>query len=282
MQNVPVRVAGRAGKADDIAALIDGSRRIPEFSAQIAKIGRSAVLPEDGVLGGVPPDRLIADTRDTDGLSRIVDRGRGAGGVASDKREFVDPVMPVGVPEDRAKLQDLGRDASVIVAGILRPTDHDTRVICSGGKAVISTEGGKRSHLPVLPDESEVDETDIVRQRVEQCAAPIFAERFGCVRLRNPSDEVSSVFDVKSYRAVPLRFAERAEVEDGAGTPESCMADLVACQIGIAGHPIAIVDAVSPAICSVKRTEIGYLVLLGLGLRLRRLILREDQSGCAD
>ena len=73
---------------------------------------------------------------------------------------------------------------------ILRPPDHLTQVVGSGGKAVISTwKIGKSPHLAVFPNEPEIDVADVVRRTVESRATPSLPERLRIGSLRNTHDD---------------------------------------------------------------------------------------------
>ena len=47
------------------------------------------------------------------------------------------------------------------MTGILGPADHFATVVGPGGEAVVSTQGGKRSHLAFFPNEPKIDITDL-------------------------------------------------------------------------------------------------------------------------
>ena len=67
-----------ASEPDDIASLIDCRRRVPPLSAKIPEINHPAVFPEHGVLGRVSSNGLVADTRNADDLTIIIDRRGGS------------------------------------------------------------------------------------------------------------------------------------------------------------------------------------------------------------
>ena len=76
-----------AGETDDIATFIDCRRRVPPLSAEISKVGHSAVFPKHGVLRGVSSNGLIADSGNADDLTIFIDCRRSSGGIAGDQRQ---------------------------------------------------------------------------------------------------------------------------------------------------------------------------------------------------
>src|SRR5438067_2244150 len=164
VQDVAVWEARVAGEADYVAALVNGGRCIPPLSAEIAQINDLTVLPEHSMLRGMPAHSLVADARNSDNLTVIVNRGSSSGGIRTEERKCTHTVV-VRVPDNRPKLQNLRRNTGRIMAGILSPADYLAKVVRSGGKAVVSTQSGKRSHLTVLPNKTTRDKSDIIRRR---------------------------------------------------------------------------------------------------------------------
>src|SRR5438067_11438773 len=96
---------------------------------------------------------------------------------------------------------------------ILRPADHLTQVVGSGGKAVIAArKWGKSSHLVVLPNEPEIDIADIVRRTVKSRATPAFAEQLRVGSLGNTHDDSRRIFHVPRDTAVWSAEIGRAHV----------------------------------------------------------------------
>src|SRR6185369_641258 len=112
VRNVRRRVGWIAGETDDVAAAADCGRRIPERRGQhaLADVGDAAAIPQYGVRGGVPPDRLVATARDADGLAAVVDRRGCAGTVAGNQRQCANRV-DTGAVDDRQELQHLTAQA---------------------------------------------------------------------------------------------------------------------------------------------------------------------------
>ena len=90
-----------------------------------------------------------------------------------------------------------------VMNAILRPPDHLTEVVGSGGKAVISTRKcGQSPHLALFPNEPEIDKADIVRPTVESEATPPLPQRLRRGSLGNTHDDALGIFDVPCYTAV--------------------------------------------------------------------------------
>ena len=152
-------------------------------------------------------------------------------------------------PHGRPKLQDLRRDTCGVVNIILRPTDNLPQVVGTGRKAVISTwKIGKPSHLSVLPNKSKIDKACARRSGVKRGAAPRFAQWIRCRCLRNAGDDAG----VPLYRPgdIAVGSAQRAEIGEQAISPQRGVAALVSREIRVAGEPLAIVYAVSAAVCA--------------------------------
>jgi len=69
---------GDVGEPDDVTPLVDGHWRIPGDTSQVADMDYGAVFPEDCVNGAEPPDGPVADPRDADHLTAVVDGGGGS------------------------------------------------------------------------------------------------------------------------------------------------------------------------------------------------------------
>jgi hypothetical protein len=86
---------------------------------------------------------------------------------------------------------------------ILRPSNGLTEVVCSCGKAVVST--GKiweTSHLVVLPNKAQIDKSNCVRPTVEGCTTPSLAERLWIGGLRDTHHDALGILDIPSNTAV--------------------------------------------------------------------------------
>ena len=109
------------------------------------------------------------------------------------------------------KLEDLGRDARIVMNTILGPPDYLTQVIGSRCEAVIpARKYGKSSHLVVLPNEPEIDIADVVRRTIESCATPSLPERLRISGLRNTHDDALGILHVP--RDTTVWSAEGVEV----------------------------------------------------------------------
>jgi len=122
LQNIAFHVAGRSGKTDDIAAMIDVGRRVPIFGSQIPKAGDCASVPKNGVAGGSASDCLVAVSGDADNLPAVIDCRRRSRRIAGRRGQLADCSASC-LPDDRAKLQNLivvnaGRDWSLLVVRI--------------------------------------------------------------------------------------------------------------------------------------------------------------------
>src|SRR5439155_20776958 len=168
-------------------------------------------FPKHSVLGRMSSNRLVADARNADGLTPVIDRCGGSGSIAGDQREFLDLIVSGSSPDDRPKLEDLGRDASGVMAGILCPPDHLTAVVGSSGKAIISTQCGKSSHLALFPNKPKINKADIVRSRIKSRATPELSQRLRRSSLGNTDDDAPIIFYGPCDIAV--WSAERAEIE---------------------------------------------------------------------
>ena len=92
---------------------------------------------------------------------------------------------------------------SRVMNAILRPPDHLTEVVGSGGKAIISSRKiGQSPHRAPFPNEPEVDIADVVRRTVEIRATPVLAERLRRESLGNSHDDSRGIFHVPCDTAV--------------------------------------------------------------------------------
>src|SRR6266480_4254796 len=143
VQWVAFNKGGVTVKPDDIAVLIDCRRRVPPIGSKVADVSHPAVFPKHGVPGCMSSNGLVADARNAHDLTIVIDRRGGSGSVAGDQREVVDLIWRSQSPHGWAKLEDLvawrvGTAARGVMNAILRPPDHLTQVVGSGGKAIIS------------------------------------------------------------------------------------------------------------------------------------------------
>jgi hypothetical protein len=203
-------VTGLTGKTDDVTLLIDGHRRVPRVASEVADIGDPAVFPEHGVRGGESSNRLVTSARDADDLASVVDRGSSAGGVPGEHRKFAD-LASVRLPDDSAKLQDLGRDAGRVMHGVLRPPDDLAMVVRAGGKAVIAPQRRKRAHHARLPHEPKACRAGSGSPGEKSRTTPVLAQRIRRVGLGDPCDQTDVV--LHGPRDAAVGSAESAEVE---------------------------------------------------------------------
>ena len=128
---------------------------------------------------------------------------------------------------------------------IFRPTDHLIMVVGSGREAMVSTQGPKRAHLAVLPDESPIDEASIVRSRVEKRAASQLSQWIRHIRLRDTCDQASVILHIPSHAAVwPAQGAQIDQAMTIVVTPNHRVPARIACEIGIPGGVAAIIHTV--------------------------------------
>src|SRR5690242_17588894 len=147
--------------------LINCSRGVPPLSRKGADLNRAAVFPKHRMRGRMPSNSLVAGTRNTDDLTIVIDRGGGPGGVSRNERERVDFIWRSESPHGWAKLENSGAATRWIMNAILSPSHYLTEVVSSSCEAVISAREIRQStHLPLLPNESEVDIADVVRRTV--------------------------------------------------------------------------------------------------------------------
>jgi hypothetical protein len=119
--------------------LIDCRWSIPPGSWEVAKISDPTVFPKHGMLGRMSSDGLVANARNADNLTIVIDRGGSSGSVARDQRKVVDLIWRTQSPYRWAKLEDLGAATRGVMNAILRPPDYLTQVIGAGSKTVVST-----------------------------------------------------------------------------------------------------------------------------------------------
>ena len=150
-------VAGLTPEARDIAALVDRHRCVPRHAAEVPDVGDVSAIPQHRVRRGEASDRLIADARDADDLSAIVDRRRRARRVTRNQRELDDAIGD-RLPFNGAKLQDLRRHTCRIVHGVLGPADDLALVVDASRESVRTAERRQLAH-----DASEPHEADALK-----------------------------------------------------------------------------------------------------------------------
>jgi hypothetical protein len=189
---------------------------------------------------------LVADARNADDLTIVIDRRGGSGGVAGDQREVVDLIWRAQTPHGWAKLEDLGRDAMLgVMNTILRPPDYLTQVVGSGGKTVVSTRKIRKSpHLALFPNEAKIDIARSERPTVEEETAPNLPQRLRRESLGNTHDDARGIFHVPCDTAV--WSAKCVEVREQTASPQRSVPVPVRVS-GIACHPALVIDAVPPA-----------------------------------
>src|SRR5262249_3712491 len=208
-QKVSVKI-GRIGpgKAYDVAAFIDGHRRVPKPDSEVADVDNLAVIPQHCVFGGVSADGLVADACYSHDLSTVINSRRGSAGVAGDQWELLDLIC-IGTPHHWTELEHLCSHACRIVDTILRPSDDAAPVVSAGGEAIVAAWNRiKRLHRSLLPYETETGKSSSSWSREESEAAPIFSVRFRRVGLRDSGDDSSIVFHRPRHAAVLVGSAK--------------------------------------------------------------------------
>src|SRR5262245_4832867 len=205
-EQVAVKIAGiGACKTDNVAMLIDGHRRVPKSDSKVADVNHLAIIPEHRVLGGISPNRLVADARHAYDLSPVIDRGGGPAGVARNQRELLD-LIGSGTPDHRMELEDLPIYTAWVMNTILGPSDHLTRVVGAGGKAVVAArQGVKRPHRTVLPYEPKTGKSFSPGSGKESETAPSFSVRFWSIGLGDSCDDSAIVLHRPRHAAVLVR-----------------------------------------------------------------------------
>src|SRR5262249_209971 len=127
----------------------------------------------------------------------------------------------------------------------LRPANHLTQVVGSGGKTIVSTRKiGEGPHVVVFPNEPEVDIADVVRRTVEIPATPVLAVRLRRESLGNTREDARGIFHIPCDAAV--WSAKCPEVGEQTASPQRSMPVPIR-ESGIACHPVQVINAVSPA-----------------------------------
>src|SRR5262249_9731488 len=154
------------------------------------------------MLGGISPNRLVADARNAYDLSTVIDRRGGTAGVARNQRKLPD-LIGSGAPDHRMELENLSVYAALVMNTILRPADHLARVVGAGGKAVVAArQGMKRPHCAVLPDEPKTGKSFSPGSGKECETAPSFSVRFWSIGLGNSRDDSPIVLHRPGHAAV--------------------------------------------------------------------------------
>src|SRR5215510_6119855 len=106
-QEVAVEITFICGaQANDLAMFIDGHRCDPKPGSQIAEIGDGTPIPKQGMHSSAPAHRLIADARDADDLTAVINRRGGPAGVVAEQGQRLNLTRRRS-PNDRPKLQFL-------------------------------------------------------------------------------------------------------------------------------------------------------------------------------
>src|SRR5262245_17816263 len=202
-EQVAVKISGiGACKTDYVALLIDGHRRVPKSNPKVTDVNHLAIIPEHRVLGGISPNRLVADARNAYDLSPVIDRGGGPTGVARNQGELLD-FIGCGTPDHRMELKDLPIYTAWVMNTVLGPSHHLTRVVGAGGKAVVAARQGMKSpHRALLPYEPKAGKSFSPGSGKESETAPSFPVRFGSIGLGNSCDDSPIVFHWPRHAAV--------------------------------------------------------------------------------
>src|SRR5262249_52642730 len=208
---------GRVREPDHVPALVDRHRRVPGDAAEAAEVDWLAILPEHVVDRAEPAGCPVTDARAADDPAAVVDRSRGAGGVAWERRKLAD-LARCRAPDDGAELQNLRSDARRIVHRVLGPTDGLAPVVRAGGEAVRAPERRQRRHDAVFPAEAETLVSDRCWGREEGGAAPALTQRARLGPLGADGADAAVVLHGPEHAAV--RAAERPEIGERAVPPE--------------------------------------------------------------
>src|SRR5215471_9019461 len=160
------------------------------------------------MLRSVPSNRLVADSRDADDLPIVVDRGRGARGVAGDQRKLLDLIRN-GAPDDCLELENLRRHARRVMNRVFRPADRLASIIRTRGKAVRPAERRQRSHRTAFPRETETNESGRGGRWEKGGATPVLSIRIRRRRLTDAGESADTVFHGPNHAAV--QAAKRPE-----------------------------------------------------------------------
>src|SRR5215813_3886737 len=143
--------------------------------------------------------------------------------------------------------------------GVLRPADSQSAFVRSCGKAVRSAERRQGCHFPVFPYETQATGARRGRRRKECGAAPVFSVWIRRSRLTDSGKSAAVVLHGPYDAAV--QPSERIEIELQPVPPQSRMPGRVPDQVGVAGDPAAIVDAVASTDCAAVRRQVFHLIL---------------------
>src|SRR5262249_44596179 len=115
------RIAWEVREADDDTQVVNGCGRIPSHPAEVADIGRDAVLPEHGVSGAKSTYCSITNPGDAYDLALVIDRRGRRAGIAGQGRQLLYlTVLPS--PHHRSELENLPwRNAGWVMHRILCP-----------------------------------------------------------------------------------------------------------------------------------------------------------------
>ena len=141
-EDIVDHITGEIGKAGDLAAIIDGHRRVECLAAEIADVNWISVLPKQRMLGAKFSDGIAANAGNADDLAPVVDGGGGAIRIRRKRRELLNLVLSRAV-DDGFELENLRECAGGIVDGVLGPADNLIQIIYARGKTVGTAEGGE-------------------------------------------------------------------------------------------------------------------------------------------
>ncbi len=103
-QKIAAEVARvRRAEPDYVALLVNRHRGDPDFRPEVTEVCDRAFVPEQGVLGRVPADGLIANAGNPHDLLAVVDRRGRPARVALRQRQLLN-LTRRGTPDDRAEL----------------------------------------------------------------------------------------------------------------------------------------------------------------------------------
>ena len=240
---------------------------MPGRAAEVADVGHLVAVPEHGMDGGEPADRLIAMPL----MPTIWPRALIA--VAAPELSPGSSGAPASpsVPTPPDETADLRRLALRVVEGVLGPADDLATIVGAGREAVRAAERGQRSHHAVLPPEAEAAEAGAGRGGEERRTAPVLLQRVRFVRLRDAGEHAAHVLDRPAHDAVPFLAAERAEIGERPVPPQRRMASPIVREVRAAGYPAAIVDAEAGAGPATKRWQLRDLVPEGFTASLLRV-----------
>src|SRR5262249_32666700 len=134
LKKIAVRVVRRTGEPNDVAFLINCCWRVPKQSPEITEVSYSAIFPKHGMLRCVSANSLVANTRDSDDLTVVVDSCGSTRTVACYQRQIADLIGWSERPNGWTKLEYLRRNTGRIMYVIFGPSDYLTEVVRSGSE----------------------------------------------------------------------------------------------------------------------------------------------------